>query len=449
MSGYGPTIASLPRAPTYADLAAGAAVGVTQWCDEEAIQYVRTSSGWKPSGVIDPANASATYYVSSSGSAHAAGTSDDPLSSLTDVATRIGDGSRQLGQVFVNVLDSLATTALNLRLPCAADGLHFMIISGARTVLLTTTIGAITQWQQDATHNTVGTIAGASSIATYGGSLKLAGKMFRVTSGAYAGAIGILGAVESGANVLFVPPQVAVYTPGTVPLALNDTVEILGDPPSIAQSLTVHGDAFLGLDNVAVGTTNSPHGFIAQNTKILASHCLFRCGVDIGAAGAIEGVACAFDDTVRTYGVAGDGGSGEIALYGCHTQAIEVRPLGKAILSDVHARGALSISHQGSVRVLASSWLFLSATGTGTGVTMGQRACLDVPGVLNGRSFTASPAVLAVGFGAALAYSVKPYFGSIGGTAKLYAFDGSTSGVAADLPAAFSQNGAAIAPRTY
>jgi len=437
-----PSVETLAQAPSASNVIEGSTI----WIERRGAEYRATGGTWRPTGITDPRNLSATYYVSPGGSADGLGTSGDPLASLADVMTRKGIGA--VGQIFVNVTGSLADTATHLTGPAVADGLHFIIISGATSVLLTTTIGAITQWTQNATTNTVGTIAGASSIAAYGGSAKLAGKRFRVTSGGYAGAIGVLGAVESGSNVLFVPPQLGLYTPGTIPIALNDTIEILDDPPQLCETLTTQGDLFLGLDNLTIGNTSDPHGVIAQNAKIYASACRFRCGVDVGAAAALELVACAADDTVRTYGAdAGGGGAPELSIYGSHVQAVEVRG-GKLLASDVHARGALTISPNASAQIAASSCYFLSATGSGTGVTMGLAASLDVPGVLNGRSFTASPAVLAVGNGAKIAYSLKPYFGSIGGTAKLYSFDASTSGVATDLPAAHA-NGASLYPRTY
>ena len=447
--GFGPGFAgSLPSVARFADLPATADPLATCWVTNRGVQYVYTggSPAWRPTVVTDPRNANATYYVASTGSSDGLGTSGDPLSSIADVVQRIG--LNPVGQVFVNLLGPLNENETIINLNCAPDLLHFIIISGAgaRTTSLTTTLsGGVTAWTQNASTNTVGTIAGASSLTAYGGAAKKAGRHFRISGGARDGALGVLGAVESGSNVLFVPPQLGLYTAGSVVPQTSDTVEILAAPPKLTSKLTVSGGLLLGLDNVTVGDVGDSHGVLVAQSIAKLSACLVNCGVDVAQNGSLEGIACAFDDTVRTYGD-GDGGDGSWNFYGCHTQAIEGRKLGKLDFADTYARGAIALS-QGSVSQVPSGILYVDTPGGGTALTMGQKAALDIVGVLNGRGITASPGVLVLGNDAGIAYAVKPNF--TGGSGDLWVFDASNHGAAAALPAAHPTNGAKIQPRTY
>jgi len=437
---------SLPPVANLAALPSSAPEGATSWVQSRGVLYVRTGSSWRPTVVTDPRNASATYYVASTGSSDALGTSDDPLSSIADVVQRIG--LNPVGQVLVNMLTALNESETIINLLGAPDGLHFLIISGAAaraTSLSTTLSGGVAGWTQNASTNTVGIMAGASSLASYGGSGLKAGRGFRISGGARDGAIGVLGAVQSGANVLFVPPQLGLYTAGSVVPQTSDTVEILAAPPKLTSKLTVSGGLLLGLDNVTIGDVGDSHGILVAQSIAKLSACLVNCGVDVAQNGSLEGIGCAFDDTIRTYGD-GDGGDGSINLYGCHTQAIEARKLGKLDMSDVYTRGAIALAQQSASQVV-SGFLYVDTPGTGTALTMGQKAALDLVGVLNGRGITASPGVLVLGNDAGIAYTVKPNF--TGGSGDLWYFDASNHGAAAALPAAHPTNGAKIQVRTY
>ena len=62
---------SLPPVANLAALPSSAPEGATSWVQSRGVLYVRTGSSWRPTVVTDPRNASATYYVASTGSSDA------------------------------------------------------------------------------------------------------------------------------------------------------------------------------------------------------------------------------------------------------------------------------------------------------------------------------------------------------------------------------------------
>lgn len=431
---------------TFADLPATAAAGDRRWVTSRGVEYIYTDA-WHPSGITDPVWNNATIYVASTGSADGAGTEGDPLSGVADVMLRLGRNNPQ--QIQVYVLDALGDASLVIEGPCVPDLNHWITISAAPSAIAVaqTTTATVVAWNQDATHNVVGTLTGGTSIATHAGAAGLAGKRYRISGGPRAGAVGVLGAVESGAAVLFVPPQAALYTVGSVVPQTGDTIEILGAPPLLCERLDVGHNVSLWIDNLTIGAGEAHSVSVASGASLYVSSCVLAGGLDALAGGSCVFTACALDATVRTYGDAdGAGGGGALNIYGCHTQLIEVRQQGKLSIGDTVSRRMLALSQQVSAQVV-SGVFYVDTPSDPAAVRLGLKAGLDVAGVFNGRGVTAAQGKMLVGVDGAIAYSVKPYF--TGGSGADWYFDGSNSGNAASLPAAHPTNGAKIVLRTY
>ena len=433
---------------TYADLPASAAPGDRRWVTSRGVEYIYTTS-WQASGITDPAWANATIYVASTGSADGAGTSGDPLSSLADVMLRLGRNNPQ--QIQVYVLDALGEASIEIEGPCIPDLNHWITISAAPaavTVAQTTTLSAVTAWVQNASTNTVGTITGTTSFAAHAGSGVNAGKRFRIAGGARDGALGVLGAVESGTAVVFAPPQVALYTIGTVVPQTGDTVEILSAPPLLCEKLYVGHGVSLWIDHLTIGAGDAHAVTVGSGATLYLSACVVDGGIDALNAGSYVLTACECKGSLRTYGDAdGDGGNGSMNVYGCHTQTIEVRKQGKATFGDVYSRHGMSFGQLSCCQIASGTFLYVDTPAGSTALVASFASKTDAAGALNGRGVTASPGTLVLGVDATIAYGVKPNF--TGGSGSLWYFDASNNGNAAALPAAHPTNGAKIVLRTY
>jgi hypothetical protein len=442
MSGYplSPAAAAvLPSSETVAGLPSVAEEGALSWVIKRGRFFQRLGGDWvsRPE-TSDPAWASASLAISSSGDDDAPGTSGAPIRTLAEWRERTS--RLAIGQATLTLLDSLtAETDITLGGACDADLDRWLYVTAAPAVLLSTTLSAVTPWALDASTNTVGTVTGTASLVAYAGAAGLAGKLWRIVGGARGGACGVLGRSEGAGALVFVPPISALYAVDTVTPQAGDTIEVL-EPLTLAERLRVGVGCNVFLDGVALGIGGNHDVQVPAGSKLWASGCAFSGGIDALQAGAVELTGCALDGSVRAEGD-GAGGSSRIEVRGCHARALEVRGGGVAIFSDIVTTYQMTLEAMSSALV-ASGFVFFDSLAS-TALSLGKRSLLDAAGVLNGRGTTGTPARVVAGKGAMLAYSAKP---NIAGTGSEWSANGSTGNFSA-LPVSGGVDGTFIVAR--
>ncbi len=434
-----PTVAILPSVETVAGLPSVAAEGALSWVLGRGRFFQRLGGDWisKPE-TSDPAWASASLAISSSGDDDAPGTSGAPIRTLAEWRERTS--RLAIGQATLTLLDSLtAETDITLGGACDADLDRWLYVTAAPAVLLSTTLSAVTPWALDASTNTVGTVTGTASLVAYAGSAGLAGKLWRIVGGARGGACGVLGRSEGAGALVFAPPISALYAVDTVTPQAGDTIEVI-EPLTLAEQLKVGVGCNVFLDGVALGNGGNHDVQVPAGSKLWASGCAFSGGIDALQAGAVELTGCALDGSVRAEGD-GAGGSSRIEVRGCHARALEVRGGGVAIFSDVVTTYQMTLEAMSSALV-ASGFVFFDSLSS-TALSLGKRSLLDAAGVLNGRGATGSPARVVAGKGAMLAYAAKP---NIAGTGSEWSANGATGNFSA-LPVSGGVDGTFIVAR--
>jgi len=436
------SVAILPPVATPSTLPSSAAEGALCWVLGRGRFFQRLGGAWvsRPE-LSDPAFASASLAISAAGDDDAPGTLADPILTLAEWGARTS--RLPIGQATLTVLDSLtAETDATIGGTCDAVIDRWVYLTAAEDVLLTTTLSAVTPWALDASTNTVGTLTGTAPLTSYAGSAGFAGKLWRIVGGDRAGAVGVLGRSEGAGAVLFAPPVAALYESSTVTPQAGDTIEIL-EPLKLADRLFVGSNCNLFVDGLTIGNGGNHDVQVPAGSKLWASACWLKGGVDALQAGAVELTGCACDESVRAEGD-GAGGSSRLSLYGCHTQAIGVRPGGVVTLSNVVTTYQMSVETMGQVS--APGWVFFDSPGS-VALYLGKRAAFDAADAINGRGAVGgvgvAPGRLYADKGALLSYAMKP---NITGTGTEWSCGGAT-GTFVALPTANTANGAYIVAR--
>lgn len=432
------TVAALPSSAPEAQL---------RWVTARGRFYQRIAGDWvsRPE-TSDPAFASASLAISSSGDDDAPGTSQDPIRTLGEWGARTA--RLPIAQATLTLLDALTdeTEAL-IGGACDGDLNRWVYITAAPAVLLSATLSAVTAWTLNASTNTIGTITGTASLASFAGTSGLGGiggfpgALWRIVGGARAGACGVLGRAEGGGDaVIFVPPVSALYAVDTVIPQVGDTIEIL-EPLVLAQKLKIGGNCHVFADGVSFGNGGDHDVQVATGSKLWASSCSITGGLDALQAAAAELTGCACFGALRAEGD-GFGGSSRLDVRGCHTRGITVRPGGVAVVSDVVTSYEAVVEGGGSM-FIASGFVFSDAPGTAA-LYLGTGSKLDAAGVFNGRGAVgASTGRVLVGPGALFTYSAKP---NVTGTGSELGAN-KTTATFSSLPIAGGTSGAYIVAR--
>lgn len=431
--------AILPSVPSVAALPSTATEGALSWVSRRGRFYQHLSGDWvsRPE-LSNPAWASASLSISSAGSDDAPGTSDDPIATMAEWGERVS--RLDIGQATLTLLDDLAEEDVTIAGDCGGLLDRWLYVTAAPQVLLTTTLSAVTAWNLGAASNVVGTVTGTASLVSHAGTSGGPGRLWRIVGGARDGAWGVLGAVESGSAVVFVPPVAALYAVDTVTPQNGDTIEVL-DPVRLSSRLRVGPNARVFLDGLQIGDAGGHDVQVAAGGALLASGCQFVGGLDALVAGFAELTGCGLDVTVRAEGD-GEGGGGKLSIRGCHARGITARPAGLLALSDVVTSYQVSIASWANAQVV-SGFVFADNPTSAAAWTLGKRSSVDAVGALNGRGVAASAGRIVLDRGAMLTYAQRP---NITGTGTEYDCGGST-GTFAGLPAANTANGSYIVAR--
>lgn len=421
--------AVLPSVATVANLPDTAVEGSYRWVESRGRCYQFVDDDWvsRPE-TSSKAWASASLSISASGDDDAPGTAQDPIRTLAEFDARTGQ--IPISAVSLDVLDSLNAGAVTLGGPCDAVATRYIWITGAGKAQadspLTTTIagGGVTAWNLSASSNTVGTMTGTASLTARAGSAGLSGYIFEIVGGARDGALFVLGAVESGSAVKFVPAIVSVLAPDTVTPAAGDTIRAWA-PPRLCDTLAIRPGvnvAFVGLD---IGT--GAHAIqVPAASKAYFSGCKLRGGLDVLQAGSVEVTGCGVDESLRAEGD-GNGGSARLLVAGSHVRAIIARPQTSVTVSDLLCTQYLSIE-SAAVMSLGSGFVFVDTPGTNAAAIIGRGGTLDLIGVLNGRGVAGSPARVQVSPSGNIWYAQKP---NITGTGSEWSANGTTGNFSA------------------
>lgn len=432
-------VAILPSSSTMAGLPSVAAEGALCWVTGRGRFFQRLAGDWisRPE-LSDPAWASASLSISSAGSDDAPGTAEDPIATMAEWGERVS--RLAIGQATLTLLDDLAEEDVTIAGDCGGLLDRWLYVTAAPAVLLSTTLSAVTPWNLGAASNVVGTVTGTASLVSHAGTSGGPGRLWRIVGGARDGAWGVLGAVESGSAVIFVPPVSALYAVDTVTPQAGDTVEIL-DPLRLASRLRVGPNTRLFLDGLQVGDAGGHDVQVGAGAALLASGCQFTGGIDALVAGFAELTGCGLDVTARAEGD-GEGGGGKLSIRGCHARGIMARPGGLLALSDIVTSYQVAVASWANAQVV-SGFVFADNPASAAAWTLGKRSAVDAVGVLNGRGVAASAGRVVLDRGAMLTYASKP---NITGTGTEYDCGGST-GTFAGLPAANTANGSYIVAR--
>ncbi len=423
---------NLSPVATYADLPADADEGATKYVLSRQSMYLRAGGVWNRTRLTDPSVATSEWWVSSStGDDDNDGQSDStPVKHISEIVGRIGDTN--VGQITIHVMDDLEEEDLVISGKCAADGLHWIFISGQPTVDLTTTIAAVTQWDVSTSTNVVGTMRGTASLISH------VGKIFRIVGGARDGAYGQLGAVESGTNVIFAPPQFGLYIPGSVQPQVGDTIEVLSQP-HFCNTITVDPECTVFIDNVQIGDGNT-HGITTSpNSALWLSGCTLDNGVDAGNSSFISLIACAVNQSARA-----EGAVCFLEIYGCHAQQVTCRSNSEVNLGDMIVHGTLSVNTKGLCNVIGGTFAYFDTLPPGyAAVNVGIDALFDMNNAaVGGRNInSATLAKVQISTGGHFYYSTKA---NISGSNADYWIGGTTK-TSAEIPFVNTANNALVA----
>lgn len=408
------------------------------WVSKRGRLYQFINNDWISTQITDPAWASASLYISSSGNDDAPGTLQDPIKTTAEFIARLGQTPIQ--QSTLTVLDSLNEEKSLITGNFAEKTNKWIWIQGVPQVALTTTVSSKTDWNLDATNNTVGIISGSSSISGYSGSGGFSGNIWRISSGDRSGSYGVFGANEGSGNVVFIPGVTELYVPGSVTPEISDEIEIL-NLPTLCNELVVGSNCVLFIDSLSFGETTHSIS-VGTGSYFYASACKILGGLDVLSSAWAEITACGCNDSLRLEG-GGSGGSGSyLNITNSHTQSVVVRPGGVCNISNIISQRVYSLEPF-SFMQLTDGFLFFDSPVTNSSLNVGANALFDAVGNINGRNSNGNPGRILLGTGGRLNYTVKP---NITGTGTQWYAAGTTGNFSA-LPVS-TTNGTYIVLRT-
>lgn len=377
--------------------------------------YLRTGGAWVRTKNTDPAFAalSDVYVNTATGDDDNPGTLAEPLKTIGEWAARLGGNPNTTipGQT-VHVSGNVSEGDLKLYLP---QGTTISIV-GDPTVVLTTTIAAVTEW--DASGGTVGTIQGAASLAPH------VGKIFRVASGPRAGAIGVIKAVESGANVEVPPLAFGLWIPVLgEPLQAGDTIEVL-NLPTWAGKLTVAGDyAFAFVAWFDFTATDSHSVFVTVGAQLWFSGCVLQGGLDSGASCFLSVIGCRASGAIRS-----EYPSAYAEAWNSAVHAFTIRNAATAQLGENTFTGYVTADSLSYLAIYGDTW-FDNDVGLAGNVCLeiGVNATVETFAAVAGRNATGVGGRIRIHAGGALYYSSAPIIAGsgtemfVGGTSRTFA----------------------------
>lgn len=402
----------------FAALPSGVNEGTMRYVTSRQSVYAYVGGVWTRTRITDPSVANSEWWVSAStGSDDNPGTELLPIQHISEVVGRIGDND--VGQITIHVMDDLVEEDLIIAGKCAADGLHRIYITAAPTVVLTTTLSAVTQWDVSSSTNVVGKITGTASLTGH------AGKIFRISGGPRDGAYGVIGTLESGSAMQFAPMQFGLFTPGLVQPQVGDTIEVLTQK-HLCNKLTVEPGCVVFVDGVQIGD-GSTHGITTSPTgQLWLSACKLDMGVDSGNASFISIISCAVNQSARAEGYACF-----LELYGCYANQVTSRSNSEVDVGDSVLHGILSINTKGEGFIVWGTFAYFDALPAGYAcVFLGADALFSMNSAsLGGRNIdSATTGKVVVAAGGHFYYSSKP---NIGGSSTDYYIGGTMKATAA------------------
>lgn len=415
---------------TFALLPSGVKEGTMRYVVSRQSVYAYVGGVWTRTRITDPSVSNSEWWVSSTGNDDNDGQSDStPVQHISEIVGRIGDND--VGQITIHVMDDLVEEDLVIAGKCAADGLHWIYITAAPTVVLSTTISAVTQWDVTSSTNVVGKVTGTASLTGH------AGKLFRISGGARGGAYGVLGTLESGSAMQFAPMQFGLFTPGLVQPQVGDTIEVLTQK-HLCNKLTVAPECVVFVDGVQIGSGET-HGITTSPTaQLWLSGCKLDMGVDSGNASFVSVISCAVNQSARA-----EGFSCFLELYGCYTNQVTSRSNSEVDIGDSVLHGTWSVNTKGEGFVVAGTFAYFDALpSTYACVFLGADALFSMNNAsMGGRNInSASLAKVVVATGGHFYYSTKP---NIGGSSSDYWIGGSTK-TTAEIPFVNTANNSCV-----
>jgi len=416
--------------------------GLQAFVTTQKALYTAINGTWQRTATDTAWASQATWYLSSEGTADAAGGDSGHPVTYSEMVARLGSTPLATG-VTIYVLDSLNLADATFLGQNDPDGTHWLYFEGVPSVVATGTIATSTDWAPAT--NTAAVITGSSSLVSH------VGKLVRMTSGTSAGARFWILKNTSGTTVRLSQVMAGPDAPETTTLAPGDGYEVLS-LPHFADKVTVTGGRDVEFALLGIVPTGEAHGlYVAAGSTSLFDACLLG-GLDVDSGATVtmygtrvvNGMRCYGKSNVIAYGCVGNPNpriDGTMRLYDHCVQANQIA---------VGTQGAVICDD--AARFIAA----FDCPGAGGVVTLDARSLFRCDGYLIGSGNTTSRAHIQVCDGALCMLGNAPLLSGTGPELQVGGILAGTGGrllTYADIPwthpsgARIYLSGAATEPR--